>query len=448
MSRLRILVLAPDCNPEGITIPLEGYCQAEALAQLHDVTLVTRPSSEDPLRRAQAPFGAIELIKMPWLDRLQAWALRRIFKFNYRSQVLTAFNIPLSMAFEWCVWRQLRRRISAGEFDVVLRLLPLNTVCPSPLAFFLRKGPIPFVLGPLNGGLPWPQGFSQAKNQKQWISPLRALYRLVPFARSTYQYAAGIVAGSSHTYFELEAHRHKLFYVPTNGLSRWIVSADLRRSGHNDKLELIFAGALVPYKACDLALRAAGPLIRSDLARFTVVGDGPERDRLEQLTRSLGIDNAVSFIGSVSHSEVLKLLGLADVLVFPSVHEFGGAVVVEALAAGAVPVVADFGGPGDNVHSEVGFKVPLSTEDDVVSQIEGILTRLAKDRDLLQSLRRRGMSYARESFGWDAKAQLITRVVDWAVGRGPKPDLPPPKPLTAGSGSAVNSAVFGQTGFH
>ena len=439
VSRLRILLLAPDCNPEGITIPLEGYCQAEALAQRHDVTLVARPASEDALRRAQAPFRAIEFIGMPWLEHLHAWTLRRIFKFNYRSQVLTAFTVPLSMAFEWRVWRHLRRRISAGEFDVVLRLLPLNTVCPSPLAFFLRKGPIPFVLGPLNGGLPWPQGFSQAKDQKQWISPLRALYRLLPFARSTYPYATAIIAGSSHTYCELGVHRNKLFYVPENGLSRSILSADLRGPEYNDKLELIFAGSLVPYKACDLALRAAASLLRSDLARFTVLGDGPERGRLEQLTRSLGIDKAVSFLGSVSHSEVLKLLGLADVFVFPSVREFGGAVVVEALAAGAVPVVADFGGPGDNVHPDVGFKVPLRSEDDVISQIESILTRLAHDRRSLDSLRRRGMLYARESFSWDAKAQRITRILDWAVGRGPKPDFPPPKPIAAGSGSLEKS---------
>jgi glycosyltransferase involved in cell wall biosynthesis len=376
---------------------------------------------------------------MPWLEYLYAWALRRIFKFNYRSQVLTAFTVPLSMAFEWRVWRDLRRRIRAGEFDVVLRLLPLSTICPSPLAFFLRKGPIPFVLGPLNGGLPWPKGFSQANKQKQWISPLRALYRLLPFARSTYRYAAAIIAGSSHTYSELRVHRNKLFYVPTNGLSRLIFSANLRGSGHNDKLELIFVGSLVPYKACDLALRAAAPLLRSDLARFTVVGDGPERDRLEQLTGSLGIDKVVSFLGSVSHAEVLKLLGLADVFVFPSVREFGGAVVVEALAAGAVPVVADFGGPGDNIHPDVGFKVPLRTEDDVVSEIESILTRLAHDRGNLEGLRRRGMSYARESFSWDAKAQLITRILDWAVGRGLKPDLPAPKSLTTGSGSLVES---------
>ena len=276
MTRLRILLLAPDCNPESIANPLVGYSHAEALGQLHDVTLVTNPTSEDCVRRANPPFRAIQVIRMPWLDHVQA-GVRRLFKYDFRNQVLTAFSVPFSMAFERQVWRQMKHRIRAGEFDVVLRLLPLSTVTPSPLAFFLRRGPIPFVVGPVNGGLPWPPGFSQADSQKQWISPLRGFYRLLPFARSTYRYAGAILAGSSHTYAELEIHRDRLFFVPENGLSRSFFSRELRSSSHSDKLELIFVGALVPFKACDLALRAAATLLRGNLARFTVVGDGPER---------------------------------------------------------------------------------------------------------------------------------------------------------------------------
>ena len=68
-----------------------------------------------------------------------------------------------------------------------------------------------------------------------------------------------------------------------------------------------------------------------------------------------------------------KRMRSADVLVFPSVRDFGGGVVFEALACGAVPVVADFGGPGDIVHPEVGYKVPLTNEDDLVAQMEKAL---------------------------------------------------------------------------
>jgi glycosyltransferase involved in cell wall biosynthesis len=185
-------------------------------------------------------------------------------------------------------------------------------------------------------------------------------------------------------------------------------------------------GGLVPVKGCDLALRAVAPLLRNDVARFTVVGDGPERERLERLTRSLGIDNAVSFCGWVSHGEAQQKLRQADVLVFPSIRDNSPAVVFEALAAGAVPVVVDFGGPGDTVRPDVGYKVPLTNETDLVSAIEKILDSLARDRDLLNRLRQQGMSYARERLTWDAKAQTLTAIMNWALGQGPKPSLPPP----------------------
>ena len=114
---------------------------------------------------------------------------------------------------------------------------------------------------------------------------------------------------------------------------------------------------------------------------------------------------------------------------FPSVRDFGAGVVFEALGMGAVPVVADFGGPGDIVHPGVGYKVPLTDESEFVAQMEKILTELSGNRDLLSRLRQQGMSYAREHLTWDAKAQSTTQVLNWVVRRGPKPNLPPPKML-------------------
>src|SRR5205085_9119937 len=104
--------------------------------------------------------------------------------------------------------------------------------------------------------------------------------------------------------------------------------------------------------------------------------------------------------------------------------------VFQALGSGAVPGILDWGGPGDIVHPEVGYKVPPSNEEEVVIQIERILSDLAGNRDLLYRLRQQGLSYARECLTWDAKAQATTQVLNWAVRRGPKPHLPPPKMLS------------------
>ncbi len=441
MNRLRILVLVPDCNPYGVSMPYVTYSHAAALAHLHDVALVTGSPSEDAVRRAKAPFRTIEVVRMPLLEPIYAWCLRRIFKYNYDTQVLTAFGYPFSLAFEWHAWRQLRRRVLAGEFDVVLRLMPMTPVLPSPFAFFLRKGPIPFVIGPLNGGLPWPPGFRQLDNQKEWISDFRNLYQHLPFARSTYRHAAAIIAASSQTYAEFAAYRDKLFFVPEPGISDSLCFRDSRSAEPGAKLELIFVGGLVPRKGCDLALRAAAPLLRSDLAQFTIVGDGRDRSNLEDLARSLGIQKAVSFCGWLSHAEVLKRLRSADVMVFPSLRDNGAGVVFEALASGAVPVVADFGGPGDIVHSEVGYKVSLTTESDIVAQMKKILAELAHDRGRIESLRRQGMAYVRDCLTWDAKAQATTRVLEWVARRGPKPNLPPPKMLGIGVIPPLQSRV-------
>jgi glycosyltransferase involved in cell wall biosynthesis len=430
MSRLRIVILGPSCNPETISMPYVTYSHAAAHAELHEVTFVVGADTEEKVRRAGAPFHAIEVIRMPWLERLHAWAIRRVFKYNFDTQTRTAFNYPFALAFEWRAWRQLRRRIKAGEFDAVLRVMPMSPVMPSPFAFFLRKGPIPFVLGPLNGGLPWPEGFSQLQHQKEWISNLRNVYRVLPFARSTYRNASAIIAASSQTFSEFAKYSDKLFFVPEPGIARSLCCEDTRASDPSAKLKLLFVGGLVPRKACDIALRAAAPLLAKGLAHFTVIGDGPDRPGLQELAKTLGVQESVDFHGWLDHSEVLKHMRSADVFLFPTLRDNGAGVVFEALASGAVPVVVDFGGPGDIVYSEVGCKVPLTNEGDVVTKIENVLMELAQDRPHLERLRKRGMIYAREQLTWDAKANQTTQVLEWVARRSSRPNLPPPKLLT------------------
>ena len=429
MNPLRLLVLAPGSNPDSISTSLVGYSHSEALARLHTVTLVITRHGEEIFRNRSTPFHAIEYVDVSWLERCLAWSLRWLFKGDYGSQVLTAMGYPFSLLFEWSAWRRLRSRIMAGDFDAVVRILPVTSVLPSPFAYFLRHGPIPFVIGPINGGLPWPKGFNQAEKQKEWISGLRNFYRVLPFGESTYRYAKAIIAGSSQTYAEFSTYREKLFFVPENGLSRSLLDSASARVTHDGRLELIYVGRLVPYKACDMAVRAAAPLLRKGVARLTIIGDGPERAGLEQLAAALGIDKETAFVGWLSHSETMHRLRGADVLIFPSIREFGGGVVFEALALGVVPVVVDYGGPGDIVNSKVGYKVALTNETDMIAEIEQILMGLAGDRRHLAQLQEQGMFYARESLSWEGKARTVTDIFRWAVGQGPKPNLPPPKML-------------------
>src|ERR1700741_3369409 len=109
MGRLRILLLAPEANPEGICGALIGYSETEALAQLHDVTIVALPSVEKALLRKQGAIRSVEVVKLHRLERLRDWALRCVFKHDFmtHAQTILAFlGYPLSIAIEWQIWRQ------------------------------------------------------------------------------------------------------------------------------------------------------------------------------------------------------------------------------------------------------------------------------------------------------------------------------------------------------
>lgn len=424
---LKILILAPGSNPESVSTSLVGYSHSAALARLHTVTLVANHLHDAPLRRAHASFHEIITIRTPWLDAFYKWMLHAIFKGDYGSQVLTALGYPFHLVWEWKAWRLLKPRIVQREYDVVLRLLPVVPVIPSSFAFFLRRTNTPFVIGPINGGLPWPQGFVQAEKQKEWISRFRDFYRFLPFSRSTYKYAKAVIVGSSHTYAELKPYREKMFFVPENGLSASVLESVSPKPVNEGMLELFYVGRLVPYKACDIALQGAVALLKRKVARMTIVGDGPARGELEQLARQLEIEQGVTFEGWLSHDQTMKQLKRADILIFPSIREFGGGVVFEALAHGVVPIVVDYGGPGDTVTSRVGFKIALTNELDMVSQIQSHLWTMANDRGQMAQLQNAGLQYARENLSWDGKARIVSEVLYWVLGNGSKPNLPPAK---------------------
>ena len=106
------------------------------------------------------------------------------------------------------------------------------------------------------------------------------------------------------------------------------------------KSDFIFVGRLIPEKGVDFLLRTLA-IIKREIPDFRalVVGDGPERGKLENLARSLGIEGNVVFTGFFeSYGDVIALMKASRVFAFPSRREGFGIVVLEAMAS-RTPVV-------------------------------------------------------------------------------------------------------------
>ncbi len=125
---------------------------------------------------------------------------------------------------------------------------------------------------------------------------------------------------------------------------------------------LLFAGRIAREKNLDLLLAALEILCRRrPEAELVIAGDGPDRDRLENVARALGVAGRVRFIGWVPHAEMESCYRAADVFVSASVTETQGLALLEAMAAGSPVVAARGPGVVDLIEDEAdGLLVPTA----------------------------------------------------------------------------------------
>jgi alpha-maltose-1-phosphate synthase len=429
--RVRALVIAEMANPEWSSVPLEGWNHSQALARLANVHLVTQAYNRDAILEAGLregeDFAAIDTTAMAGLLRPVAELLGAGRGVGWST--LTAASVLPYYLFEHRVWKAYRARLRAGAFDLVHRLTPLSPTVPSFLAARCASIGVPFVLGPLNGGVPWPPGFDDTRiREREFLSYVRGAYRLLPGYRSTRERASAIVAGSRDTRRQIaERWQAKTVYIPENGLD----PARFARPAEGPAelpLRVVFVGRLVPYKSADILLEAAAPLVRAGKAVVDVVGDGPESAALKAQAEREQIASGVTFAGWVNQAELQARLARAHVFGFPSVREFGGAVVLEAMATALVPVVVDYGGPAELVTPRTGFAVPLGRRPEIVAGFRSVLESLVARPGVLREMGRRARERVLRQFTWDVKAAQTFEVYRWILGQRDRPDFGMPLP--------------------
>jgi glycosyltransferase involved in cell wall biosynthesis len=394
-------------------VPLVGYQFARALAARPDldVTLAThvrnRPAlTDDPLTQ----LARICYIDNEWLAR----PLHKLSRLVRGGQSLswtidTAMAWPAYMAFEHQLYKQMERQLAGGAFDLIHRVTPLTPTMGSPLAALTD---VPMIVGPLNGGLPWPAEFPELRQQeREWLVPLRGLYKRLPFYRSTYRHLAGVIAGSKHTATEIPGtFVGRRFYLPENGVDpgRFPIARAWPEPAKD--FTFVTVGRLVPYKGADLIVEAMAGSAALRRCKLVIVGDGPARGHLEEQVRRQGLESKVHIAGWVDQPRLAQQLGSAQAFVFPSLREFGGGVVLEALANGLPSVVVDYGGPSELVTPDCGVLLPLRPRAELVASLRLAMEALAGNTDLCRTMGAAACRRIREEFTWDVKADRIVHM--------------------------------------
>lgn len=175
---------------------------------------------------------------------------------------------------------------------------------------------------------------------------------------------------------------------------------------HNgDGNRLLFVARLAELKGVSILLQAMVAVVKAHPdVQLTIVGDGPDRDRFEALTRQLGLDRHVTFAGYRSQSEVAEHLAETDVFVLPSYAEGVPVTLMEALGS-AVPVVAtQVGGVSELVeHGRNGFIVRPGDVDELADR----LVELIGDPGLRQRFGDTGRDRVLAEFANDTEAARL-----------------------------------------
>ncbi|MTH79363.1 glycosyltransferase family 4 protein [Paracoccus aestuariivivens] len=428
--RIKALVIAEAANPEWVSVPLVGWSLANALREVADVHIVTQIRNRDAILRA----GLVEGRDFTVIDseKLAAPLWRLAEKLRMGKGVGWTMTTAISTLgygyFERLIWDRFGEAIRNKQYDIVHRITPLTPTAGSRIAPRCKAAGVPFVMGPLNGGVPWPKGFdSERRREKEWLSYVRGAYKALPGRASTLAASSAIICGSAHTRSEIPArYQDKTVWLPENAINPERFSMVADQTG-TLPLRGCFIGRLVPYKGADMAIEAALPMLKSGALALDIIGDGPQGQALRDLVAQEGVSGAVHFHGWLEHSQVQSVAARSQLLVFPSVREFGGGVVLEAMALGVVPVIADYAGPGELVDDMTGFRIPMGSRPQIVAGLRELLQSIVADPSGLPVMAKAAREKVMRDFTWSAKARQVERI--WRAildGEALPQELPPP----------------------
>lgn len=420
-KKLKVLLIVEQCNPEWASVPLEGYNYFRGINNLVDATLVTHIRNKPALEKHPEYENIFYLEE----GKLSKQYYKMVEKITAKGRVnwplYNALSYPIYEEFNQQVYQKFKGKILNGDYDIVHAITPIMPRYPFKVVIVCQQ--TPFILGPVNGGIPFPPGFQETARQEfAQFNFLRAVGRaLIPGYVETYKKADKVLAGSTYTLnllkkmFAIPDTRIELFYE--NGIAQEFLMSVKPAKEEGAQINLLFVGRLVPYKCADVVIESIGKLDQAmqSKIRLTIVGDGSERNNLENLVKELNLAEIVSFAGWVNQSETLDYYRKADIFCFPSIREFGGAVVIEAMACGLPCIVANNGGIGEYVNEETGFKIEPISREYLTQELTSKIKLLVEDDRLRESMSAKAIEKARE-FAWENKAIKILEIYEKTLG--------------------------------
>ena len=414
---MRILLSAYACEPAKGSEPGVGWNWALALVRRgHEVWVLTRSNNRASIEEAQAGLGEPCASRLHFLYHdLPRWAAW--WKRGGRGVHLY-----------YALWQRgiigiARTAHLQHHFDVAHHLT--FGVWRQPT--LLHQLGVPCIFGPVGGGetAPWPLVLGMPNLWSRVSEFLRFAVNLVsltnPALRRCLRKSRWVIAKTRETAAWIARAGGSATVSLEIGISPERIASS-SRSPVSGRLSCLYAGRLIGLKGVHLALVAVARAAAAGVdISFTVVGSGPLRASLQALADALGIASRVSFCGQLSQEELQATYREHDLLLFPSLHDSSGNVVLEAFASGLPVLCLQLGGPAEMVDASCGRAVAArsSSQNAVIESLAASLLDFAGSPELLLRLRQ-GAREKAVAASWDDTVATVYAPVEAQLGRTAK----------------------------
>lgn len=404
---IHVLISAYSCNPEQGSEATIGWQWIQHLSTQCRVSVITRAVNRRPID-AWLAINAMPNVHFYYIDALpgfQSWTLGKLDYTRWQYQALRVADAILR----------------EDPYDLVHHITAASVNYP----IFLHRLPVPLVYGPVGGGEVNPLSFWRGSGMRAMAyEATRALRRQTlrrdPWLQATLNGAARVLVANSQTgALVAHHHDHKVSILPMVGIERARVVTSSHQAA--TRCRVYTAGRLLHWKGFHLAV-AAFALVsaRCPDATLTIVGEGPQRSRLEHQIAKAKLDERVQITGWLPRDEAMRIAQHSDILLFPSLRDSGGMVVLEAMAAGTPVICLDTAGPGAIVGPESGIKVPVTTPERVVTDLARAIEHLITDRDARVRMSRAAQRRVRDELVWDKKVERLLTLYRDVLSKSPR----------------------------
>lgn len=390
---MRLLLVSYIVDGSDVSEPFTAFQWVNALGRHFETTLLCLDRPGGPSTAEQLPH--VRVISWPepkWLRHFE----------RFRAMAKPGWRTLEQQSRRW-----IAAALKGGEqFDIAHQVFPQAMRHASPLRDFA----IPYVIGPLGGGLADPPGF--VGETPKWtlsalsrtIDPLRL--RFDRRLRSSYENAGALIGVAPYVRQILGDLKLRRFETMVEQSATTPLFSDMRSDGAGT-IRLLHVGRCVRTKGLRDAVRALARLKDRPGVTLTSAGDGPDLAACRAEAQALGVADRVTFLGQVSRDQVEQLYSSHDVFCFPSFREPMGGVFFEALRWGLPVISARRGGPEAIVDEHCGILVPVETPDQYAGAIADAVRTLADDPALRARLGN-GAHHRLQSFGtWADKAAWL-----------------------------------------